>query len=275
MRTGIGSILVLGMVLLMAYILFTPSTRDALIDTSSLMRGKDIVEKPRNEVPAEDYNGYFERYQIPVGRRTYTYFWYSPDKPWPEGLKFPLVLILHGAPGKAYAAKWLITDPTGMKHPAFILIPALSIRRHWAAPSKTGELPKRYALGDIIEIVKQVSTLYPVDTKRIYVVGCSDGGTGVYGAARYFPDVFAAGIAMSGSWDPADGVNMTKMPLLAMHGALDQIIPPDQAKALNEIIRSRGGNAFYNEFPEMGHQCPSEDLYADKIWDWMFGQKRS
>lgn len=270
---NIASLLLLLVVVVIAFLLFNPGTRAIVLEAATAVTDKSIEEFPRNHEPMEEYTGYFERFQIPVGNRTYTYFWYEPEKPWPDDVKFPLVLVLHGAPGKAYAAKHLVTDSLASKYPAFLLVPVLAAGRYWALPSAGDTIDGQYALGDMVEMIKSVAAIYPVDPARIYVAGCSDGGTGVYGAARFFPDFFAGGVALSGSWDPADGVNMTRMPLLAMHGAKDEVIPADQARMLNEIIRSRGGTAFYKEFPDVGHDCPATYLYTDKIWDWLFSQK--
>lgn len=232
------------------------------------------AEVPRNNAPMGELTSLFEQMQAPINNRLYTYYWFQPERPWPEGIKFPLILLLHGAPGNVYEAPYLATRPLSNRYPAFLLAPVLAKGRYWALPSENPDLSAEYALGDMVELVKQMAAVYPVDMNRIYVAGCSDGGTGVYGAARYFPDIFAAGVAFSGSWEPSDGVNMTRMPLLAVHGAADTVIPAEQARMLVEIIRSRGGPAWYKEFPLMSHQCSSKELYTSDAWEWLFSQKR-
>lgn len=264
-----------GLVFALSLLLFNKTGREKLFEFSASLTGENLIERPRNNEPMEDYTQYFDSFQIPVGHRTYTYYWYEPDKPWPEGVKFPLVLILHGAPGKAYAAKFLVSEPAVSKYPAFLLVPVLAPRHLWAFPANKATLDSQYALGDMVKMIKEIASVYPVDMDRIYVIGCSDGGTGVYGAVRYFPDFFAAGVALSGAWVPGDGVNMTHMPVLAIHGKLDNVIHADQAQALTQIINSRGGDAQYVEIPDMGHQCPSPQLYTDKTWSWMFDRKLS
>lgn len=270
----IGYILIVCLTLVMAVMLFNPASRDAMKNVAALMSGKSIVETPRNQQPADEFTSYFERFQIPVGNRTYTYFWFEPEKPWPATTKFPLVLVLHDRAGRADAAKFIIDKDVSRKYPAFVVVPVLAPGRYWALPSADDELDAHHALDDVTEIIKHIAAIYPVDMARLYVTGCSDGGTGVYGAARYYPDLFAAGVAVSGTWDPADGVNMMAMPLWGLHGRRDNVIPAENARVLNKIIRSRGGGAHYTEFADMGHECSAPYLYTEKVWGWLFSQKR-
>ena len=225
-------------------------------------KGSDI----RNELPMAEFTAMFERKTFtPEDKKlkNLTYFWFQPAPPYPAGIKFPLVLVLHGATGNGYAASFLIEPRMQTAYPAFIVVPV-------ANPAAA----KGEAIHDVAALIRGITTQYPVDTSRIYVVGCSDGGTGTFGAVTYYPDIFAGAVAISGSWNPEYAPKMTTVPIVAMHGAKDTVIPPDNARDTLSLIKQYGGQAFYYEFPNESHNCPSEQYYTSRIWDWLFAQKK-
>jgi predicted peptidase len=243
------------------------------------------VETPRTDTPAGAYTKYFQKKQFTLkeGRksRVLTYYWFEPEgKPYPEGLKFPLVVMLHGAPGNAYAAQYLLQGRRSVEYPAFILIPMSGPGKIWAVPEKLDGKPvaARYlqnqALPDAVAMTAQLAREHPVDTDRIYVIGCSDGGGGSYAAALRYPDIFAASVALSGIWDHMDGPRMNKVPIWIMHGALDGGQSSARARATADAIHRNGGNVLFTEFPDMGHECPSPRLYPEIMWKWMFSQSK-
>ena len=229
----------------------------------------------RNEQPMAEFTAMFERKTfVPEDKKlkNLTYFWFQPAQPYPEGIKFPLVLVLHGATGNSYAASFLVEPRMQTAYPAFIVVPVLPQARLWAGAHP--EAAKGEAIHDAAALIKSISGQYPVDTSRIYIVGCSDGGTGTFGAVTYYPDIFAGAVAISGSWNPEYAPEMATVPIVAMHGAKDTVIPPDNARDTMSLIKQYGGQAFYYEFPNEGHNCPSEQYYTSRIWDWLFAQKK-
>lgn len=249
--------------------------------------GKDgtIFETPRTATPVASFTRFFAKKQFTIEeegkKRVLTYHWFEPGgKPYPAGLKFPLVLVLHGAPGNAYAASYLITRQMQLNYPAFILIPMSPGGKIWAVPDKmhgktVDDKYKLYqSLPDAVAMVRSLAQEHPVDTSRIYVIGCSDGGGGSYGAALRYPDIFAAAVPISGVWDSNEGAKATKVPMLILHGAHDAGIPAAGARAFAELSKQNGGSTHYTEFLDMGHECSNPQLYTQAMWQWMFAQKK-
>lgn len=242
-----------------------------------------VVIAPMTDTPMQEHTRYFKRYSLDVTTprytRNYTYFWREPAVKGEPGQKFPLVMFLHGSSGGSYGAKYLIAPPLNTQYPAFVFVPVLAESNPWALkPEGTKNLPQKigddYALPDMVRILQRLVTLYPIDTDRIYVIGCSLGGIGAYGAARYYPDIFAAAVPISGEWNPLDAAGMTKIPMLIMHGARDTILPASNSVEMAEMIKSYGGRVHYAEFSSMAHNCPAPELYSDKVWTWLFSKKR-
>lgn len=244
------------------------------------------VYPPRTDQPVAEMTRFFT-HNIFRGRDGKSaplhYYIYEPEKPYPPKIKFPLVLVLHGSPGNVYAAKALMQSAAMRRaYPAFIVAPVLPKQETWAFPAQFPEpLPlksffigKKQSLPETVDLIRDLSQSLPVDTSRIYVIGCSEGGVGVYGAVRDYADVFAAGVVISGLWTAADVQNLTKLPLVIMHGALETTTPVGLARKVAEGIRAHGGNVSYIEMPHMDHACPSDIFYGQTTWNWLFSQQK-
>lgn len=245
-----------------------------------------IYEKPRTATPMDIYTRLFTKKQFTFNengkKRAMIYYWFEPKgKPYPPELKFPLVVILHGGTGNAYAAQYAITRDMQINNPAFVFIPMSPLGKVWAVPDVingqkvSAEITQNQALPDAVEMIRQLTQRFPVDINRIYIVGCSDGGGGAYGAVSRYPNLFAAAVPMSGLWDANDAPKMTTVPMWVFHGALDDGMPVAGTRALVSGIKKYGGNIRYTELPEMGHECPSPILYTKAMWQWLFSQKKA
>lgn len=223
---------------------------------------------PANPEPMGDYTKYFAKRAVGL-----TYFTFTPEKLPTDGSRLPLVVVLHDANGTAAAAKFLITPNQRKAFPAYVLVPALPEGRRWADP---GRLKSVHALPAMAEIVKQMLIDNPaIDPARVYIIGCGTGGNGVYGATRHYPDLFAAAMPISATWNPNDIENMKKVPIAAFHGALDKIVPYGHSNDTITMINGAGGQAYFTKFEGMGHDCSSYNLFTPEILGWLFKQKKS
>jgi predicted peptidase len=236
---------------------------------------------PRNSAPMEEYTKYYTKLEAKVKGGPFgyglTYYMYAPRKPWPEKLRFPLVLILHGAPGKSYAGKYIITPSMQRAYPAFVVVPVLPPGHFWGHPdgaAPDGSQSVALRMPDVMKLLEEVVAQNPVDVKRIYVIGCSDGGTGAFAAVRYYPNVFAAAVPIAGTWRPSDAKILAKVPMWVMHTENDSIFPVSYTRNLVRAIHASGGNVSYTEIPQMDHNCPYSGFYAPQTWQWMFTQKK-
>lgn len=278
-KSGVALLLVVGFVIFIGFLL-----RDKLPVTAGVLSPATIVEVPRNNAPMAELTPYFEHFSLAteVGRTTreIEYYWRAPDPATLKtGQKFPLVLVLHGSPGNAYAPRYLLAPAIRAKHPAFVMIPVLSKGTTWAYPTAPGgnaammAAPK--ALPHIAKMIDGLANTYPIDRSRIYVIGCSEGGFGTFGAVLQFPHIFAAAVPISGGWRAEDSAKMAGVPIWAIHGARDTNVPVSYTRDVAGLIKQYGGPIRYSEVADMSHECPSSRLYGPEIWDWMFAQKKS
>lgn len=208
-----------------------------------------------------------------LSERVLTYFWLEPAKPHPRGVKFPLVIVLHGGTGRAYAGEYLATPLMRERYPSFIAVPVTSKPAIWAHPDPRYSVHEN--LGYVEELIGELMQKHPVDPNRIYIIGCSIGGVGAFGAIARYPDLFAAGIAISGYWKDIDAPIMINTPLLIIHGAEDSVLDPARSREMAKAIEENGGHrVLYREVPDFGHNCPSATLYNINIWRWLYTQDK-
>jgi len=243
-----------------------------------------IIEMPRSAAPMGDSTTLFTKRQFVTGdglhKHTQTYYWLGPQST-TAGAKFPLVVVLHDARGKAYAAEVLASQAMREKFPAYVLVPQSPDGRDWAMPESYSDTPayryepQRESLPGVITMLSKVPDQDSIDKNRIYIVGCGDGGAGVYGAILRFPSVFAGGVAINAKWSVDDAADLTDVPLLIEHGAADDIVPAAIGRLMSDQIGKNGGSVSYQEFPGLGHGCASPDFYSREMWDALFKQEKA
>jgi len=282
--------------LLIAYIMFTQIAQEARESTVILSdaptQNTVILSKSRfsEKEFIFDLNKDNEGKQDKIRLQTE---WNKPRTPWPEGVKFPLVVHLNDLTHRinkkklykdkknryisknyvndiAYSAEYITNSALSFKIPAFNLVPILQTDSIWSYHSTT---TKPQMIQYVNKAILQLLNEYPIDRKRIYIVGCGVGGTGVFGAINLLPNLYAAGVSHSGEWN-----NMTKRlsstPLLMITGSEDVVIPTRITRAVAQKIKREGGNVTYKEINSMPHNCSYKGLYSDNVWKWMFSQKR-
>ena len=112
---------------------------------------------------------------------------------------------------------------------------------------------------------------YPIDAKKLVVLGFSQGGVMAYSLALVNPEHFA-GLAVLSSWLPQDllarlHVNdaVQSLPTLVQHGTQDPMIQVDRARSSVEILRQLRLPLTFREYP-MGHEIGARSLSELSAW---------
>src|ERR1700687_2036352 len=125
---------------------------------------------------------------------------YSPEQ------KYPLILWLHGGEGRGSDTLQQIvhTNQKGahvwsapeiqLKFPAFVLAPQCPIGENWSDPD-LNEPSKALELS--LQILTGIQKEFSIDPDRVYVVGQSMGGLGVYSLLQLYPEKWAAAIILT------------------------------------------------------------------------------
>lgn len=244
-------------------------------------------DMPRTELPMGADTALFARKEFIVNngkdpRHLLTYFWKEPDAS-PGGVtkKYPLVIVLHNNTGDADAARVLLKKEYRKNFPAFIVVPVLPAGKIWSFPDEFPDVPTMAywttlvrGLQDAMEMIPDMLDNFPIDSRRIYVIGCAEGGFGAFGAALDYADIIAAAVPLNGGWAVKQSAALAKVPLFVMHGDQDATFPPEISHDIANYIRLNGGKASFISVPGLGHECSDPRLYNRTMWEWLFSQHR-
>lgn len=198
---------------------------------------------------------------------------------------FPLVLFLHGSGERGtdnriqlrHGAGAFVRDAVRERWPAYVLAPQCPPRTRWvevdwnAASHQAPEVPYP-ALAAALTLVEQVAATEAVDRERIYAVGASMGGFGVWDALSRNSHPFAAGVALCGGGDETRAQVVAETPIWAFHGRLDPIVPVARSRRMTDAVRRAGGDVQYDEYPWIGHHCWHAAFATEALYPWLFEQ---
>ncbi|MEO7324283.1 MAG: hypothetical protein ABIW82_05595 [Dokdonella sp.] len=123
----------------------------------------------------------------------------------------------------------------------------------------------------VVAVVRDALNHWRIDSRRIYLTGISDGGTGVWDALKAYPRCFAAGVPMSGMTELAGLGPIRDVPQWVFHGAEDDDTDIETgydgamvgSRAVVRALRAMGGVPRYTEYPGEKHV----------IWPQAYGER--
>jgi len=209
-------------------------------------------------------------YRLPEANADMAYALFVPTTYTP-GRATPLVVDLHGL--AITPLQQILFDGTtdaAERHGFIVLAPTgFNLSSWWGSRSGTpvataavkpgGET--RYSNTELAEIdtitvLKLIREKYTIDADRIYLMGHSMGGAGVYYLGGKYNDLWAglAPISAAGGIDAAAADRYTRLPVLLMHGALDSIVSVEGSRRSAAALRAVGAPHLYLEMPDKDHE---------------------
>lgn len=144
---------------------------------------------------------------------------------------------------------------------------------HWYDLAQEG-IPEpntfRNSVETLQKFVEEVKRGYPIDAKRLLLLGFSQGTVMAYTTALLNPTSFLGVAALSGyiphrSGLPLKLTNLNGFPVFISHGIEDPIIPARLGRESAELLRRAGATVTYKEFP-MRHEVTEETMRDLNEW---------
>ena len=194
--------------------------------------------------------------------------WLYVPKTYDAAKFYALVVVLHpaGLRGSLFVKSWgEVAERTG----AFIV----------AGPECKDQRKRIWEFGDepeFIATVKRVTKVFSIDPGRVLLTGFSQGGVYTYTFGLRNPAVFRGIAPLSGALIAGPGAEAEAILLRARgegvyiaHGALDDRVPVERARASRDRLLKAGFSVTYREEPQLGHSFqPGE---PERVWAWFTG----
>ncbi len=209
---------------------------------------------------------------------------FIPDTSQPR----PLVLFLHGAGERGndnlsqlryidtiFASKWFQG-----KYPSFILAPQCPPGKKWVNvdwSQKSIKQPQQASqpMFATMQLLERIVKRYPIDKSKIYVIGLSMGGFGVWDILNRMPHFFAAGVAICGGADTSIAKNIAHIPVWVFHGAKDNVVPVELSRNMVKTLKKYGAHPHYTEYPNVKHGAWFKALSNRNLYKWLFEQRNT
>ena len=196
----------------------------------------------------------------------------------------PLLVFLHGAGERGednerqliHLRSWQDKLPEA----CYVFAPQCPLGHRWvevdwgaaahAQPLEASE-PMKAVLAQL-EVLRQDQR---IDSQRVYLLGLSMGGYGVWDLALRRPTWFAALVPICGGADPHLACRLTQSPVWLFHGAEDKVVKVKRSREMFEALQNCGNQQVcYTEWAKIGHNAwkPAFELAA--LWQWLFEQRQ-
>jgi predicted peptidase len=196
---------------------------------------------------------------------------------------YPLVLWLHGGEGRGNdnvrqitrgnekgTHVW-ISSGVQSKFPAFVLAPQCPVGENWADPDLNQ--PTR-ALEMSLQILAVVEKQFAIDPDRIYLLGQSMGGLGVWSLLQTHGEKWAGAVVLAAYDNFTAPMAISRVPLWVFQGDADQNVPVDLVREMMKQLRKLNADLRYTEYHKVNHEVWNRAFAEPELVPWLSSQKR-
>ena len=196
---------------------------------------------------------------------------YLPENYNDASTTFPLVLFLHGVGERGDDLDLVETHglpkiiKSGERFPFITVAPQCPNQEWWSR----AEMVKC-----LVYLVKKITKMYNVDSRRVYVTGLSMGGYGTIALANERPDLFAAALAVCGGADFNNFNSLKNIPLWLLHGSDDDVHPASNSEKIYNELKDINPEVRLTIYDGVDHN--SWDITYDNsdIYDWLLSKQK-
>ncbi len=211
------------------------------------------------------------------GGNSFDYQVYVPPQ-FDSERNLPLIVFLHGIGQRGSGGFVPKTGAGGtLAHhylsqiPAIILLPQCRSTSYWSDP-----VMDEMVMRELAQTIEE----FRADAARVYLIGVSMGGYGVWHLSIRHTKTFAALVSICGG-SPITGGDrflplaekIGKTPAWIFHGADDKIVQVSESRQIAGALEAGGGNVKYSEYAGVGHNVWMNALTEKELLPWLFEQR--
>lgn len=186
-----------------------------------------------------------------------------------ENKKYPVIIFLHGAGSRGESTEKLRTNPyfkicAKHKNFPFITVAPLCSENTWFDMFES-----------LKELVYHILQSGYADSKRVYGIGVSMGGYGMWQLGMSLPNVFAAIVPICGGGMYWNAVRLKDTPVWAFHGGADECVKCSESRKMVDAVNKNGGNARLTVYPENAHDSWSDTYKNYEVFEWLLSNTKS
>ena len=211
-----------------------------------------------------------------------------PPRPYVEHRLYPLIVWLHGGGGEPgndnigqlnYVNTHVYDQGKDANYPFFLLATQCPRDNGWYQEQKSkptfGQQKGDELVTVTMEVLEQTLQTYPIDSRRVSIVGISGGGSGVWEFLSRYPDKFAAGAPIAGGGgNLAQASKLAQIPIWAFHVRADKDVSIEDVRGMVAAIQAAGGKCYLTETPGYIHDCWTPAFMDFGLLDWLRSQQK-
>jgi len=253
-----------------------------------LLSSEELARQPQTTGATGDQE---RHYYFAEASKEMPYRLYVPLK-WNRQTKLPMIVALHGAfstHDTLFAAAQGIVKTLAEEH-GYIVVSPLGYAplggygQHYdigmrppveGATAEEQERASRLSEEDVMKVVARVTSEYGVDQSRIYLMGHSMGGLGVWYLGEKYRDKWAGLAPIAGGFENTDypWERLRGMPVLVGNGSADTVAIPSRARRQVAAMEKAGLRPVYLEVPGATHGSILDTVFP-KIFEFFDQNKR-
>lgn len=197
----------------------------------------------------------------------------------------PLLVFLHGAGERGGNNRAQLTHgkrllcKAAIDYDCFVLAPQCPCGgwwagRHWADPEHGLTEEPSETMHMLVELIDELEKEYRIDADRLYIMGLSMGGFGVWDAVERYPKRFAAAVPICGGGDETRAAQIAHVPVWVFHGRQDPVVSAQLSRTMVRALRAAGGDPRFTEYADVGHNSWDKAFNEPELLDWLTAQQR-
>ncbi len=193
-----------------------------------------------------------------------------------EAEKIPLVVFLHGKAERGddnyrHIEKntpfdlLMIDEDISKQYKCATLAPQISKENEWEDDK---------IINTLVKVIKETLKNDNINKDKVYVIGISMGGTGIYKLLSINSDLFSGALSICGGEPRKNSIteNIKYTPIWSFYAVDDPFEKVKTPRKIIEKIKKFNGNIKYTEYENGGHMIWDKVYNEPEVFEWLFSQ---